>query len=99
MDGKTLAIGTFKSKLDHNFQIKSSNINEIKKIKEDMIEIEKRIKTDMDPYKAASQMDIDEIIKLEELRDYLCCISEICYQNHGYRRIKNPRIWSMHDLV
>ncbi len=23
---------------------------------------------------------------------------EMCYQTIGYRRVKNPRIWSMHDL-
>ena len=99
MEGKTLAIGTFSNKLDNNYHIKSNNSDEISKIKANMIKVEKRIENDMNPYKAASQMDVDEIIKINELRDYLACIIEASYQNHGSRRIKNPRIWSLHDLV
>ena len=53
----------------------------------------------MDPYKAARQMDTDEIVAVHELRDYLTTLVEMCYQSIGYRRIKNPRIWSMHDLA
>ena len=30
--------------------------------------------------------------------DYLVTLVEMCYQSFGYRRVKNPRIWSMHDL-
>ena len=33
-----------------------------------------------------------------ELRSYLECLIEASYQAQGARRIKNPRIWSMHDL-
>ena len=57
-----------------------------------------RIEKDMDPVKAASQMDTDEIICLDELRDWLCLLAECSYQSIGHRRIKNPRIWSVHDL-
>ncbi len=60
--------------------------------------VEDRIEADMNPYKAASQMDTDEIVPLHELRDYLMTLAEMCYQSTGYRRVKNPRIWSMHDL-
>ena len=34
----------------------------------------------------------------DELRGWLCALAEMTYQNNGYRRMKNPRIWSMHDL-
>ena len=57
-----------------------------------------RIERDMDPFVAARQMDTDEIIELGELRGYLSALVEMSYQNTGSRRIKNPRIWSMHDL-
>jgi 3-methylcrotonyl-CoA carboxylase beta subunit len=43
-------------------------------------------------------MDTDEIIELGELRAYLSALVDMSYQSTGYRRIKNPRIWSMHDL-
>ena len=60
--------------------------------------VEDRIEADMDPYKAARQMDTDEIVAVHELRDYLMTLVEMCYQSYGYRRVKNPRIWSMHDI-
>jgi hypothetical protein len=52
----------------------------------------------MDPYVAARQLDTDEIVRLDELRDWLKVLVEMSYQGTGYRRVKNPRIWSMHDL-
>jgi hypothetical protein len=52
----------------------------------------------MDPFVSARQMDTDEIVKLGELRGYLATLIEASYQSIGYRRIKNPRIWSLHDL-
>ena len=64
-----------------------------------MKEVEGRIEADMDPYKTASRMDTDEIVALHELRDYLEVLVEMCYQGIGYRRVKNPRIWSMHDVA
>ncbi len=63
-----------------------------------MREVEERIEADMDPYKTAARMDTDEIVALPELRDYLETLVEACYQAVGYRRVKNPRIWSVHDL-
>ena len=68
------------------------------KIEAGMKAVEGRIEADMDPYKAARQMDTDEIVPAHELRDYLMTLVEMCYQSYGYRRVKNPRIWSMHDL-
>ena len=53
---------------------------------------------DMDPFEAASRMDVDEIVRLDEIRAWLELFAEASYQAGGYRRIKNPRIWSLHDL-
>ena len=63
-----------------------------------MAAVEERIEADMDPYVAARQMDTDEIVQLGELRNWLTSLVEMAYQGSGYRRVKNPRIWSMHDL-
>ena len=63
-----------------------------------MLEVQKRIEADMDPYVAAAQMDTDEIIPLGELRAWLEVLVEASYQGFGYRRVKNARIWSLHDL-
>jgi 3-methylcrotonyl-CoA carboxylase beta subunit len=60
--------------------------------------VEERIEADMDPYASARQMDTDEIVHLGEVRAYLETIVEMSYQAAGVRRIKNPRIWSLHDL-
>jgi hypothetical protein len=32
-----------------------------------------------------------------ELRAWLELFAEASYQSIGYRRVKNPRIWSLHD--
>lgn len=98
MEGRTLAIGAFRTKLDENFHIVSKDPAERAQIESGMKEVEGRIEADMDPYKTASRMDTDEIVAPHELRDYLEVLVEACYQSVGYRRIKNPRIWSMHDL-
>jgi 3-methylcrotonyl-CoA carboxylase beta subunit len=97
MEGRTLAIGTYHTKLDENFCIASKDEKEKSAIEKGMNEISARIEQDMDPYKAASQMDTDEIVMVSEIKKYLSCFSESCYQSIGYRRIKNPRIWSLHD--
>ncbi len=98
MEGRTLAIGAFRTRLDDNFEIIETNEDEIKKIKRGMQEVEDRITRDMDPVKSASIRDTDEVILMHEIRPYLRAMVEMCYQATGYRRIKNPRIWSMHDL-
>ncbi|MBW2459498.1 MAG: propionyl-CoA carboxylase, partial [Deltaproteobacteria bacterium] len=98
MEGRTLAIGTYNTKLDDNFEIVTDDPEERAKIEAGMKAVDDRITADMDPYKAASQMDTDEIIAPSELRAYLEVVVEMCYQSTGYRRVKNPRIWSMHDL-
>jgi acetyl-CoA carboxylase carboxyltransferase component len=98
MEGRTLAIAAFNTKLDDDFQIMATDPAERAKIEAGMRETEARIEGDMDPFAAARRMDTDEIIEVGELREYLSALVEMAYQNTGYRRVKNPRIWSMHDL-
>jgi acetyl-CoA carboxylase carboxyltransferase component len=98
MEGRTLAIGAFRTKLDDNFEIVSTDPAEREKIEQGMQAVEDRITQDMDPVKSASQMDTDEVVCLSELRTYLRAMVEMSYQSIGYRRIKNPRIWGVHDL-
>ncbi len=99
MEGRTLAIATYNTKLDDNFQIATQDPAERARIEQGMRDTEARIEGDMDPYKAASQMDTDEIVALDELRGWLECFAQCSYQASGHRRIKNPRIWSLHDLA
>ena len=98
MEGRTLAIAAYNTKLDDDFQIMATDPAERAKIEAGMKETEARIEGDMDPFVSARQMDTDEIVELGELRAYLGALVEMTYQNTGYRRVKNPRIWSMHDL-
>ena len=98
MEGRTLAIATYNTKLDDDFQILATDPAERAKIEQGMADVEARIEADMDPYVAARQMDTDEIVELAELRAYLCMLTEASYQSIGHRRVKNPRIWSMHDI-
>ncbi len=98
MEGRTLAIAAFNTKLDDDFQIMTSDPAERAKIAAGMAETEARIEGDMDPFVAARQLDTDEIVELAELRGYLAALVEMAYQGTGYRRVKNPRIWSLHDL-
>ncbi len=99
MEGKTLAIGAFNTRLDDDFNIIAENEQEYSKIEQGMKDVEERIEKDMDPVASASQMDTDEIVTLGKLRSYLEMMMELSYQSTGYRRVKNPRIWSIHDLI
>lgn len=99
MEGRTLAIAAYNTKLDDDFEIVSRDPEERASIEEGMKQVEQRIESDMDPYVAARQLDTDEIVSVTELRDYLQMLVEASYQNTGSRRIKNPRIWSLHDLA
>jgi acetyl-CoA carboxylase carboxyltransferase component len=99
MEGRTLAIAAFNTKLDDEFQIAVDDPAERKRIEEGMRATEARIEGDMDPYKAAAQMDTDEIVRFDELRDWLVVLAEMAYQATGHRRVKNPRIWSLHDVA
>ena len=98
MEGRTLAIATYNTKLDDDFQITSADPAERAKIEGGMREVEARIERDMDPFVAARQMDTDEIVDVASLRPWLATLVEMAYQAVGVRRIKNPRIWSLHDL-
>jgi acetyl-CoA carboxylase carboxyltransferase component len=99
MEGRTLAIAAFNTKLDDEFQIETQDPAERAKIETGMRETEARIEGDMDPYKSAAQMDTDEIVPLGELRGWLETFAESAWQSTGYRRMKNPRIWSLHDVA
>ncbi|MEX1025385.1 MAG: carboxyl transferase domain-containing protein [Planctomycetota bacterium] len=98
MEGRTLAIATYNTKLDDDFEILTDDADERAEIEAGMQAVEARIEGDMDPYKAASQMDTDEIIAFGELRSWLELFAECAYQSIGNRRVKNPRIWSLHDI-
>ncbi len=98
MEGRTLAIATYNTKLDDNFEILTNDPEERAQIEAGMKDVEARIESDMDPYVAARQMDTDEVIKPSEIRAWLVAAVAMSYQNTGSRRIKNPRIWSLHDL-
>ena len=98
MEGRTLAIAAYNSRLDDEFRIASTDPEERAAIERGMRETEERIEGDMDPYRAASRLDTDEIVALGELRDWLVLFAEASWQSIGYRRIRNPRIWSLHDL-
>jgi 3-methylcrotonyl-CoA carboxylase beta subunit len=98
MEGRTLAIAAFNTKLDDDFRIMATDPAERAKIEAGMRETEARIEGDMDPFVAARQLDTDEIVELADLRAYLAALVEMSYQSIGYRRLKNPRIWSLHDL-
>ena len=98
MEGRTLAIAAYNSKLDDDFEIATDDPAERAAIEEGMTQTAARIEGDMDPVAAASRMDTDEVVPLGRLRPWLECLAESAWQSIGYRRTKNPRIWSLHDL-
>jgi acetyl-CoA carboxylase carboxyltransferase component len=98
MEGRTLAIAAYNSKLNANFEISTDDPAERAEIEEGMARTAARIEADMDPVQAAARMDTDEVVKTTELRKWVEIAVESSYQSQGYRRIKNPRIWSLHDL-
>jgi len=98
MEGRTLAIGAYNARLDENFEILSDDPKERAEIEAGMAAVEERIEGDMDPLASARQMDTDEVVLVGELRERLVAWAEMSYQSLGYRRVKNPRIWSLHDL-
>ena len=99
MEGRTLAIATFNTRLDDDFSIPAHlPAEERSKLAADMERTAARIERDMDPIAAAARMDTDEVVCLGELRDYLVALAEMSWSSTGHRRTKNPRIWSLHDL-
>jgi acetyl-CoA carboxylase carboxyltransferase component len=98
MEGRTLAIAAFNSKLDDDFEIATEDPEERAEIEAGMKATAARIEADMDPVDAASRMDTDQIVPMAQLRDWLVLLANCAWQGAGYRRTKNPRIWSLHDL-
>ncbi len=98
MEGRTLAIATYGKALDDNFEIVTDNPEERQLLEEGMAETAGRIECDMDPWAAAARMDTDEIVALDELRTWLEAMAEMSYQATGNRRVRNPRIWTFHDM-
>lgn len=97
MEGRTLAIAAFNTKLDDNFEIAATDPAERDAIRAKMDETAARIEADMDPIGAAARMDTDEVVPLAALRPWLECLVEAAWQTP--RRARNPRIWSLHDLA
>ncbi len=97
MEGRTLAIAAFNTKLDDDFEIAATDPVEREKIQKAMEDTAARIEADMDPVSAAARMDTDEVVPLHRLRDYLLAAVESVWQTP--RPVRNPRIWSLHDLV
>ncbi|HZE89913.1 MAG TPA: carboxyl transferase domain-containing protein, partial [Verrucomicrobiae bacterium] len=62
MEGRTLAIGAYRTKLDENFAVLSKDPAERAAVVRGMEEVEARIAQDMDPVLSARQMDTDEIV-------------------------------------
>ena len=99
MEGRTLAIAAYNTKLDDDFAIDPRFSDEERaEIQAGMDRTAARIEADMDPVAAAARMDTDELVKVSELRPWLVALAEMSWQATGYRRTKNPRIWSVHDL-
>ena len=98
MEGRTLALGTYHARLDDSFNVVARTPEEADEIRRGMQAVEERIGREMDPVLAASRMDVDEIVTPGELRLYLEAAIAMTYQAIGYRRVKNSRIWSLHDL-
>jgi len=99
MEGRTLAIGAFRTRLDDQFRVVADTPEDEAKIREGMRQVEERINRDMDPFAAAARRDVDEVVAPSELRGWLEALVTMAYQSIGHRRVKNPRIWSLHDLA
>jgi len=99
MDGRTAALATYGSRLDGDFAIATDDPEERVVIERGMQRVAARIDADMDPVGAAARMDTDEVVEVGALRQWLACLVEMSYQSVGHRRIKNPRIWSLHDMA
>jgi 3-methylcrotonyl-CoA carboxylase beta subunit len=98
MEGRTLAIATYNKALDDDFEIITDNPEERRLLETGMEETAGRIERDMDPWAAAARGDTDEIVPLHELRTWLEAMVEVSYQATGNRRVRNPRIWTFHDM-
>lgn len=98
MEGRTLAIAAYNTKLDDDFQIATQDPAERQKIEQGMRDTEARIESDMDPYKSAAQMDTPT----RSSRSASCgagSSSSRRPRTSRTRAAQNPRIWSLHDLA
>jgi 3-methylcrotonyl-CoA carboxylase beta subunit len=98
MEGRTLAIATYNKALNDDLEIATASPEERRLLEAGMAETAGRIERDMDPYAAAARGDTDEVVPLPELRTWLEAMVEMSYQAIGNRRIRNPRIWTFHDM-
>ena len=98
MEGRTLAIATYSRHLDDDFEIAEPDPARRAAVARGMAETAARIEEDMDPLATAARGDTDEIIALGELRTWLEALAEMSYQATGFRRQRNPRIWTFHDM-
>jgi len=98
MEGRTLAIATYNTRLDDDFEIATDDPEERAEIERGMAATAARIEQDMDPVASAARMDTDEVVPLADIRAWLEVAVEAAYQATGYRTVRNPRIWSIHDL-
>lgn len=96
MEGRTLAIAAFNTRLDDNFEIAAKDPAERAAIQKQMDDTAARIEADMDPIASAARMDTDEVVRLGDLRAYLEAMVEMAWQTP--RPGRNPRIWTLHDL-
>ena len=99
MEGRTLAIAAFNTKLDDDFQIiatRSGRAREDRgrhaggrgadRARHGSV---RRRRARWTPTRSSSSASCAR---------YLAALVEMAYQATGYRRVKNPRIWSLHDL-
>ncbi len=99
MEGRTLAIAAFNTKLDDDFQIAATDPAERAKIEAGMRR----------PRRASRATWIRSWPRARwtptrSSTSASCAAGserfvEMSYQTTGYRRVKNPRIWSLHDLA
>ncbi len=99
MEGRTLAIAAFNTKLDDDFRDRRDRSRRSARRSSAACARPRRASRATWIRTRRGQMDTDEIVALGELRDWLELFAEASYQAIGYRRIKNPRIWSLHDLA
>ena len=45
------------------------------------------------------QQSVPEVVLMDELREWIAAFTEMSYQSTGHRTVRNPRIWTIHDLI
>ncbi len=98
MEGRTLALARYRPHLDDSFQVRGDSAEVRQEVEAGMRAIEDRIERDMHFSAMASRGDCDAVIPFAELRAWLAMFAEASYQSTGFRRHKNSRIWSLHEL-